>query len=242
MLKRGGDAEWSAWAQAGVRVVMIALAGSGTGDCGVAYGAPSIAGGPRILRRDRSVGVRRLEGGAYLPQPFRKPFQRHVFRQRAAAGVVLHHFADEPCPARRQCLVETPAAETVGADMRAVAERKHAVMHVRQRLAARAEIGVEGLGVVGHVALAVGRRADEEYAGSLEHAPIERIHEYNVDADLRVGVGELDLLRDQLRGTGHRADQDIDVQHRSRLVSGLATGLVIRTAMNYSTYLEIWMQ
>src|SRR6185295_9251851 len=237
MLKRGGDAEWSAWAKPGVRAVMVALRGSGTGDCGGACGTSSIACRSRVLRRDR-VGFRSLEGGAHLPQPFREPFQRHVFRERAPAGVVLHHLADAPRPTRRQRFVETPAAETVGPDVRTVAERKHAVMHVRQRLAARGEIGVEGPGVVGDVALAVGRRADEEYAGPLEYAPIERIHERDVDACLRVGVGELDFLRDQLRGTGHRADQDIDVQHRSRLV----LGLVMRAVMNYSTYLEVSMQ
>ncbi len=114
---------WSRWLEAGLAIV-AAHAGR-VNRRRAAYPAP----------RSR-VGFRRVEGGAHLPQPLRKPFQRHVFRQRAAAGVVLHHLADAPRAARRQRFVEMLAAETVGADVRAVAEREHAVTDVRQRVAA----------------------------------------------------------------------------------------------------------
>ena len=73
------------------------------------------------------------------------------------------------------------------------------------------KLAISALRVVGHIAVAVGRRANEEGATVLKDAGIQSVH----DLDRRLVAGRfqrlLNLLSDHLGGAGHGAHQDRDV-------------------------------
>ena len=123
---------------------------------------------------------------------------------------MLHAFADALRAQRLQQLVEALAAEIEGLRVGAVAEAEHAVAHARQVGPLRLQVFVEALGVVRHVALAVGRGDDQEHALALEHRGVELVHEQRLDLEFTVVPHQLEFLRHELRGAGHGADQEIE--------------------------------
>src|SRR5579883_2337119 len=146
----------------------------------------------------------RLEGR----DPVLGPGDADLLGDRAGARIVLQHLADALGVERGERLVEALAAMAEGLRIGAVAERQHAVAHAAQVGAALLEILVEPHRVVGHVALAVGRGADEIGAAGLDGAGVEAVHRPDLDLVALRLEGVADLLGDQLRGPRHGADEN----------------------------------
>src|SRR5688572_2629385 len=156
----------------------------------------------------RSGGV--LHGVAFLRfgEPVLAPLERRFLRQYAARSVVHVPFADAPCAEVGKDLVEPLATEVEGLGVGAVAKSKDAVANARQVRPRALQVLIKRPRVVGDVALAVSRSADEENAVAAEDAAVEAVHHQRRDLGLAVVERELHLLRAELRRAGHRADQD----------------------------------
>src|SRR6266852_2421894 len=179
----------------------------------------TIAGGaaPNIAPSSCNAGPchfpDRLLGGLIASRveaidPPADPFDRDFLGDGAGAGVVQHRLADAPRAQRLQQRVEALAAEAEGLRIGAVAEADDAVAHPRQIRLRPLEVGEEGLRIVGHVALAVGRGAYQESAVAGEDRRVEPVHgnDRGGDAARLQGIGH--LVGDELRRAGHGADQD----------------------------------
>src|SRR5262249_19987103 len=126
-------------------------------------------------------------------QPLLAPLERGLFRPHAARGVVHGALADTPRAELGEQLVEALAAEIEGLGVGAIAQPEHAVAHVREIGALGLQVLVQRACVIGHVALAVGRGADEEHALALENRAVELVHQQRADHGLAVVEGELHL-------------------------------------------------
>src|SRR6185503_1640885 len=160
-----------------------------------------------------SVSTRR-DAVLHFGEPLLAPLERGLLGQHAARGVVHVPLADAAGAELGEKLVEALAAEIEGLGVGAVAQAEHAIEHVGEVRAPRLKVLVEGAGVVGDVALAVGGGADEEHPCSgallLEYRAVELVHHQRRDLRFAVVEGELHLLGAKLRRAGHGADQDVD--------------------------------
>ncbi len=119
-----------------------------------------------------------------------------------------HDLADAPCSQLREDRIEALAAVAESLGIGAIAERDDAVLHAGE-IRTRAPHGfVEVFCVVGHVALPVSGRADQKQATARKYPCIEAVHRTHLHAGLAIVERELELLRDQLGGAGHRPDED----------------------------------
>src|SRR5258706_2881058 len=143
--------------------------------------------------------------------PFLAPLERGFFRQDAARRVVLVALADALGAELGEHFVEFLAAEIERFGVGAVAQSEHAVADLRQVRSLRLQVLVKLARVVRHVALAVGRGADQEGAVARKDGNVEVVHQQRFDLRLAVVDRELHLLGAKLRRAGHGADQDVDL-------------------------------
>ncbi len=121
---------------------------------------------------------------------------------------MLHHFTDATCAEIGQDLVEAPAAMTEGVNVGPVAQGDDAVDHRRKIGSVRLQAVEQILGIVRHIAEAVGRRADEKVPAFGERAGVESVHHAQIDLMPGALQRLLHFLRDHLGGTGHRANEN----------------------------------
>lgn len=107
--------------------------------------------------------------------------------------------------------IELLAAEAVGVGIGGVTKGEDPIAEPAKIGAVGLEPGIKGLRVVGNVALAVGRDAEEVAAGWFEGVGGEIVHRHHLGrrASGLENVG--DLVGDQLGRSGHGADKDFDV-------------------------------
>ncbi len=145
-----------------------------------------------------------------LRDPFCRPFDRDLLGDRAGAGVVDHHLADAGGAERAQQLVEALAAMAERRRIGAVAEGDDAEAESREIGPVALEGGEKTLRVIRHIALAIGRAADQEDARPREDRGVAPVHRHDLD---RMAIGRqpvLHLLGDEIGSTGHRADENGD--------------------------------
>src|SRR5438552_11040427 len=150
------------------------------------------------------------ESGIFATQrdPAGHPRHRDFLGHGACAGVVQHDLADAPRSQLGEDRVETLAAVAEGFGVGPVTERDNAVLHAGEVGTRALERLVQVLRVVGHVALAVRGRANQEQAADGKYARIEAVHHHGAHAYFAIVEPELELLRDQLGGAGHRPHED----------------------------------
>ena len=147
-----------------------------------------------------------------LLDPGHDPLRRYLFGQGARTGVVHQDFAGAFGAEFGQQLVKANAAMAVSIFVGAIAERDHSVGHAGQVRLLSFQTAEQCLRVVGHIALAVGRGANQEGAAALKDAGVEAIH--HPDGRLMASRFQrlLHLLRHHLGRAGHGAHQDRDAR------------------------------
>jgi acyl-CoA synthetase (NDP forming) len=173
----------------------------------------------------RAIQLRRLVARlGNLRDPVRRPLDRDLLGDGAGAGVVDHDLADAAGAEAAQQLVEALAAMAERRRIGAIAEGDDAEAPRREVGPVAFERGEKTLRVVRHVALAIGRAADQEDAGPLENVGIEPVHRHDLDRVAFVLQPVAHLLGDELGGAGHRAGEDGDGERHGR--SGSAVKLI----------------
>ena len=125
---------------------------------------------------------------------------------------MLDALADAPPAELGEQLVEALPTEVEGFRVGPVAEAEHAVVQLRQIGTLRLQVFVQRPGVVRHITLAVGRGADQKYALAREHRAVELVHQEGLHLNFAVVPGQFELLRHELRRSGHGPYQDIDLE------------------------------
>jgi hypothetical protein len=134
-------------------------------------------------------------------------------RTNSSAGMMLpvrSHDTPDQTPMVRLKRDEGSASRSASRS----AEPLRSVSEMRKIRPRRQQIGVERLGVVRHVALAVGRSADQIDTGLRERAVVEPIHQRDVNRDVFIAECELQLLRHELCGAGHGADENVKLDRQ----------------------------
>src|SRR5229473_6994021 len=125
-------------------------------------GGPRAGTSPAPTIKSQNHSLRRLVARlGDLRDPFRRPFDRDLLGDRAGAGVVDHDLADAGGAERAQQLVEALAAMAERRRIGAVAEGDDAETESREIGPVALEGGEKTLRVIRHVALAIGRAADQ---------------------------------------------------------------------------------
>src|SRR5215471_19280858 len=146
-----------------------------------------------------------------LFHPGHYPLCRIFLGQGAGTGVVRHHLTRTACAERGEHLVETDSALAESVFVCSVTECDDVVGDVAEVRLLGFQAAEQRLRVVRHIAVSVGRGANEEGSAVLEDAGLQPVHDLN--AGLMAGALErrLNFLRHHFRGPGHGADQDRDI-------------------------------
>src|SRR4051794_14973246 len=146
----------------------------------------------------------------YPRDPAGRPVDRDLLGDCAGAGVVNHDVADAGGAQAAQQIVEALAAMAERRRIGTVAEGDDAEAPGREIRPVALERREETLRVVRHVALAVGRAADQEDAGPPEDRGVEPVHRHDLDrVPLRLQP-VVHLLGNEVGGAGHGAGEDGD--------------------------------
>jgi hypothetical protein len=124
---------------------------------------------------------------------------------------VDEQLADALRPQALEALVELAAAKGKSLLVGAIAQRDHAVPDVPEEPGIRVERVVQGACVVGHVARAIGGRADEVKRIFIEGVDRQAVHHGDLDFADQIGAVHLDGLRHVLGRVGHGADEDLEL-------------------------------
>src|SRR5687767_5571773 len=131
------------------------------------------------------TGLGRL-GFLCLGEPRLAPLQRGFLRQDAGRRVVHVPLADTAGAELGKNVVKALAAEVEGFRVGPVAEPEHAVADLRQVGPGGLQVLVKGSRVVGHVALAVRRGANQKDRLLLKNRRIQAVHHDGLDLGFAV--------------------------------------------------------
>src|SRR5579863_516354 len=151
-----------------------------------------------------------------LLYPGHNPLRRVFFGQCARAGIVHQHVAGAPGPEFGEQLIEALSALAESVLVRCVSECNQTVGDVAEIWFLRFQAADQFLRVVGHVAISVGRGANQERAAALKNTGVKVIHHLDLGLVARRLQRLLDLMSDHVGSSGHGANQDRDVYRHAQ--------------------------